>query len=98
MAMPSRLVVAAIVASALVLAGCDGNGIDRTDINEKAAKEAVSDRFICDRSTYDFETVVDSRTGVTYLLWRDAYNSHLGGITALLNSDGSPVISEESTQ
>ena len=98
MTMPSRLVVAALVASALVLAGCGGNGIERTDLNEKAQKQAVSDRFMCDRSTYVFETVVDSRTGVTYLLWKDAYNSHLGGITVLLNSDGSPVISEEYTQ
>ncbi len=100
MTMISRLAVAAIVASALALAGCDGNGIKRSESTEHEEKASVSDRFLCDSSLYMFETVIDSKTGVTYLIWKstDGSTTSTGGITVLVNRDGSPVISEESTQ
>lgn len=98
--MISRLAVAAIVASALVLVGCDGNGIKRSESTEHEEKASVSDRFLCDSSLYRFETVVDDRTGVTYLIWKstEVSTTSTGGITVLVNRDGSPVISEDHAQ
>lgn len=84
-----RIVAAAILA--LALCGCDGNGIVR-DVEA----HDVDGRFICNLSAYTFETVVDSHTGVTYLIWNSGDGtSSKGGITVLLNRDGTPVISEE---
>lgn len=73
----------------LTLCGC-GNGIVR---DKDSHQLDMSDRFICNRNDYEFETVVDSKTGVTYLIWM--MNNGRGGMTALLNADGTPVISEE---
>jgi hypothetical protein len=81
--------IAATLAACLLLCGC-GNGIMR---DENAPKEPVDGRFLCDNSWYDFETVVDTKTGVTYLIWTGS--DHKNGITVLLNADGTPVISEE---
>lgn len=95
------LVISVILASALVLVGCDGNGIKRSESTEHEEKASVSDRFLCDSSSYRFETVIDSKTGVTYLVWtsfRAGSDTRVGGITVLLNSDGSPVISEGHAQ
>jgi hypothetical protein len=66
---------------------------------EESPKPNVGQRFLCDEDYYEFETVVDSKTGVTYLAWRGGFgNGSYGGITALLNRDGTPVISEEVTK
>ena len=95
------LIISVILASALVLVGCDGNGVERTGPEEQAAKASVSDRFICNSSSYRFETVIDSKTGVTYLVWTSfqaGSDTRVVGITVLLNSDGSPVISEGHAQ
>lgn len=92
-----RKAAAIILALTLALCGCEGNGIKRTEANNRA-KPAVSGRFLCDDNDYEFETVVDSRTGVTYLVWnntKDDSTTRVGGITVLLNRDGTPVISEE---
>ena len=79
---------------ALMLCGC-GNGIARDKDND-AGKLCVGGRFITDSSSARFTTVVDSRTGVTYLVWSDGGgNGSVGGITVLLNRDGTPIISEE---
>ena len=88
-----RKIVAATLAACLLLCGCRGNVIVREN---NAPKENVGGRFICDNAIYSFETVVDSKTGVTYLVWRDGFSQDaVGGITVLLNDDGTPVISEE---
>ena len=89
-----RKLVAATLAACLLLCGCGGgNGIVRED---NTPKENVGGRFICDNNTCSFDTVVDSKTGVTYLVWRDGFvQDAVGGITVLLNDDGTPVISEE---
>lgn len=86
-----RVTVVALLA--LALCGCVGNGIRRED---GAARPNASGRFICDDSTYTFETVVDSYTGVTYLVWKSGgTNTSKGGITVLVNADGTPILSEE---
>jgi hypothetical protein len=84
--------IAIALSACLLLCGCGGNSVRR---EEGAPKENVGGRFLCDSSSYDFETVVDSKTGVTYLVLRNAGASAIGGITVLLNADGTPVISEE---
>jgi hypothetical protein len=81
--------IAIALSACMLLCGC-GNSVRR---EEGAPKENVGGRFLCDSSQYDFETVVDTKTGVTYLIWTNG--SHIGGITVLLNADGTPVISEE---
>ena len=88
-----RRMIAIALTACLALCGCVGNGIERDDGNNKLNTDG---RFLCDKSNYRFETVVDTHTGVTYLVWKSGIgNNSKGGITALLNADGSPVISEE---
>lgn len=85
----------ATVALLLALCGCTSGkrGIERA---EESPKPDVGQRFLCDEDYYEFETVVDLKTGVTYLVWHGGSgNNGQGGITALLNRDGTPVISEE---
>lgn len=84
-----RKALAATVALALVLCGCTGNAVVR---EEGAPKPNVGGRFVCDGG-YVFETVVDSRTGVTYLVWKGGTGR--SGITVLVDRDGKPIISEE---
>lgn len=85
--------IAVTLAACLTLCGCGGNGIKRDDGSNKLDTDG---RFLCDEGSYSFETVVDNHTGVTYLVWKDgSSNSSKGGITALLNADGTPAISEE---
>jgi len=85
-----RKAAIATLALALALCGCTSGekGVQRT---EGSPKPELSQRFLCDRA-YAFETVVDSKTGVTYLVVRNGDNI---GITPLLNRNGYPVISEE---
>ena len=88
-----RKALAITLAACLLLCGCGGNGVKREG---NAPKPNASGRFLCDHIDYSFETVVDSQTGVTYLVWTDegSYGGH-GGITVLLDKDGKPIISEE---
>ena len=93
-----RKAVIATLALALALCGCTSgeNGVQRT---EDSPKPNLSQRFLCEDSTYTFETVVDKQTGVTYLVWKGGSgNGRIGGITVLLNRNGYPVISEEVTE
>lgn len=90
-----RKALAITLAACLLLCGCDGNGIMR---EENTPKPNTQGRFLCDSSYYKFETVVDSQTGVTYLLWKSGGgNGAVGGITVMLDRDGKPIISEEVT-
>lgn len=87
-----RKALTATVALALALCGCAGNAVVR---EEGAPKPNVGGRFMCDKG-YTFETVVDSKTGVTYLVWKDGSGkTSKGGITVLVDRDGKPIISEE---
>lgn len=84
----------ATVVLMLALCGCTGNAVVRED---GAPKPNVDGRFICDEG-YTFETVVDSKTGVTYLVWKDYNGITRDGITVLVDRNGKPVISEEVTK
>jgi hypothetical protein len=96
--------LAATVALVLALCGCTSGerGIKRA---EESPKPNVGQRFLCDKREslqgvhdyYEFDTVVDSKTGVTYLVWHYGYgrSSSQGGITVLVDRDGKPIISEE---
>ena len=79
------------VALMLALCGCTGNAVVRED---GVPKPNVGGRFICDKG-YTFDTVVDSKTGVTYLVWKDYNGSARDGITVLVDRDGKPIISDE---
>ena len=91
------LAIAAIVLAVALLIGCSsGNSVVRA---VDAPRENVDGRFISDYGSDDFRTVVDSKTGITYLVFDDqSGNGSIGGITPLLDKDGRPVISEEVTQ
>ena len=82
------------LAALLMLCGCEGNAIQCE--NNNGAMD-VSDRFISDHRNNELETIVDSETGVVYLVWiRDGGTAGAkGGITPLLDEDGKVVISEE---
>lgn len=85
--------IAIALSLCLLMCGCSGNGIRR---EQDVPKPSVGGRFLCDAGNYGFETVVDSQTGVTYLIWKEPEaKSTTGGITVLLDRDGKPIISEE---
>jgi len=87
--------IAIALAACLALCGCVGNGIERDDGSNKLNTDG---RFLCDKGNYKFETVVDTHTGVTYLVWKSFpadSDTRVGGIAVLLDRDGKPVISEE---
>jgi len=91
-----RVITALSVCLLIALGGCSGNAVRRED---DAPKPNVSRRFVCDGddyAAYEFSTVVDSQTGVTYLVWKSGSgNTSKGGITVLVDEDGKPIISEE---
>lgn len=90
-----RLIAAALVA--LSLCGCGSNVILQEDSD--VVLPSMDQRFVTDDMNEEFSTVVDSRTGVTYLVWtRGTGNYRVGGITVLVNPDGTPVIAEEVTR
>jgi len=86
-----KFVICSLIA--LALTGCEqGNGIYNDELYNKAAE-----RFeYCEPpfgDCWSFGYVVDTATGVTYLVFDDnGGNSSIGGITPLLNRDGTPVI------
>lgn len=77
-----KIVLAAIVAAMLCLAGCS----DSTTYVEDQAKP---DRFESEGPSC--RIVTDSETGVQYLYCWQGYN---GGLTVLLNADGTPCVAE----
>lgn len=91
-----RKAITVAMVAALALCGC-GNAIQR-ESDEGTVN--VNERFISDRGDDEFETIVDSETGVVYLVWKRGGGSAAskGGITPLLDEDGKVVISEEVEQ
>ena len=86
-----------IVFSIFIMLGCsDYNNSLKRNAGDDSLKPNVTNRFLCDED-YEFQTVVDTKTGVTYLIWKENSGSKygMGGITPLLNKNGYPVISEE---
>jgi len=91
-----RMAVAAMVACALLCGCVDGNGIETDGLNERAdGRFAYENLRGGGGYAWRFGYVVDTETGVTYLTFdsRDGKNS-IGGITPLLNRDGTPVIDD----
>ena len=89
-----RKTIAVALAACLALCGCDsGNAVERKG---DGPRENVDRRFISDYDSDYFRTVVDSKTGITYLIFDDQGGKYgIGGITPRLDKDGRPVISEE---
>lgn len=88
-----RKALLAVAVAALLLCGCEGNAVSWGESG--VIRMDTQKRFVSDVDTDMFGIVVDSHTGVTYLTWkRGSGNSGIGGITVLLNRDGTPVISE----
>ncbi len=86
-----------IAAIALALCGCSGgNGIEVEGINEKANGRFAYERISSDpNGLWSFGYVIDTETGVTYLVYKDGFGKNAtGGITPLLNRDGTPTIDE----
>jgi len=83
-----------ILCAVALLCGCDGNAVMYYDSDVN--KLNVGRRFVTDYADAKFDTVVDTRTGITYLIWdSNQGNNSVGGITVLLNRDGTPVMAEE---
>lgn len=87
---------AVIMALALVLVGCgEGNGIERDRHDYSVDDRFLYERFGNGEASWQFGTVVDTETGITYLVFRDSYSkAAVGGITPLLDRDGNPVRSD----
>ena len=76
-----------------LLCGCDGNAVMYYD--SSVNKLDVGQRFVTDDEDSRFSTVVDTQTGITYLIWdSNDGTSSVGGMTVLLNRDGTPVMAE----
>ena len=92
--MTKKALIAVALAACMALGGCfSSNAVVR---GKDSPKESVDERFLCDKSNYRFETVTDAKTGVVYLIWNSGIGDNaVGGITVLVNEDGTPVISEE---
>ena len=87
------MLAVALFSVALCACTVEGNGVEGDGLY---ASPRVSGRFSCNDEMYTFETVVDTETGVTYLIWvnhptKDHYQ--VGGIT-VLDGDGKPILSE----
>lgn len=90
----------AAMALCTLLCGCyaDGNGIKVDGLNERANGRFAYDTFLptkeCDE--WQFGYVIDTETGVTYLVYTTDEGSKygVGGITPLLRQDGTPTIDD----
>lgn len=80
------------------LCGCvSGNGITSQGINGAADGRFVYEPFsyISEPSEAMFGYIIDSRTGVTYIVYNDCNGKYAtGGISPLYNSDGTLVIDD----
>lgn len=91
-----RMAVVVMVACAL-LCGCgQGNGIQTSGLNERAdGRFAYEPIGATVGYGWRFGYVVDTETGVTYLVFNsNRPKNSIGGITPLLNRDGTPVIDD----
>ena len=87
--------VAVVAALCVALAGCSsgGNGVRVDGLNRRADGRFEYEYVSGVLGTYSFGYVVDTETGVTYLVYRDgAGKNGVGGITVLLDGDGKPTI------
>ena len=86
----------AVALFSLALCACTVEG-NVAEGDGQYAPPRVSGRFSCNDEKYTFETVVDTETGVTYLIWFNhpgGGRSQVSGITVLVDGDGKPILSE----
>ena len=82
-----KKMIALGVAVAMAAAGCGAAETEKGD--ESGRIRLITERGI-DLSTY-YKVIVDEETGVEYL-WIDGHKA--GGVTVLMNPDGTPMIAE----
>ena len=85
------------IALCAMLCGCaSGNGVESQNINSAADGRFVYEPFPCaSEGGAMFGYVIDSRTGVTYIVYNDCNGKYAtGGISPLYNSDGTLVIDD----
>ena len=88
------MLAVALFSVALCACTVEGNGVEG---DGQYAPPRVDGRFSCNDEEYHFETVVDTETGVTYLIWFNfsgVSDRQVGGITVLVDGDGRPILSE----
>lgn len=88
-------IVSACVVAAIALGGCDveTNGVKVDGLNDGMNGRFEYEMVYSGVGEASFGKVVDTETGVTYLVVRCDYGKRTwGGVTPLLNSDGSPAI------
>lgn len=88
------------VALCMTLCGCyyaESNGVQMSGLNERADGRFAYETFTptLDYDEWSFGYVVDTETGVTYIVFdnNNGKNS-VGGITPLLRQDGTPTIDD----
>lgn len=83
-----KIMFAAIIAAMLCLVGCDeANTNDTVRVNQ----QSEAGRFETDCGGF-CAVITDTETGVQYLFYQCGYG---GGLTALLNADGTPDVAED---
>ena len=91
-----KIAVVAVVCA--LLCGCEkSNGIETGGLNERADGRFAYEKLntLNTACGWVFGYVVDTETGVTYLVFDDNNgDTSIGGITPLLNCDGTPVIDD----
>jgi len=81
------IALVALLAIIFLCAGCAKNKV--VSSNDTLGPNLT----ICDdRAEYTY--VVDNRTGVVYMRWSQAI-AYKGGLTVMLNPDGSPVMADD---
>ena len=93
-----RRIAAIVAVTCALLCGCEkGNGIETSGLNDRADGRFEYEEFRTPDTSHGwlFGYVVDSETGVTYLVFNNNHGRcSVGGITPLLNRDGTPVIDD----
>ena len=90
----ATMLAMALCSVALCACTAEGNGAEG---DGRYAPPRVDGRFSCNDEMYTFDTVVDTETGVTYLIWANhpvKGNCQVGGITVLVDEYGKPILSE----
>ena len=85
-----RKAIAILPLVALLLTGCD-EGTPGTKVSGKESRPRIT-VYASDVTSPRYYYVVDDRTGVVYLQF-EAFNR--GGITVMLNPDGTPVTKDQ---
>lgn len=77
----------------MILTGC-GNETDYADA-EIQQQNVTPNIMVCNSNNSYYCYVVDKNTGVVYLKYNGYTYSAVGGITVMLNADGTPVTAQQ---